>query len=206
MGTGGRRVSRHARIALAIVGAALVVVVGVVVWMARTDQPAGAPIPEPAEARSVVADPSIDLPNLVEVPGNADGCPAAAFSSPEGPTSVSDGYAAVMLPRGDDAALMTACIGAVDDVGSVDEFVPKLWAGDGPGGDAAGGEALSIERVISPFGAALAVTSRIGTSLLTDHYVERDGWVYAVGYLRAEADGDVDRPVVDAVLASWEWR
>ena len=204
---------RAARVALAVVTVALVAAVGVIVWLTmRGNQAQAAPIPGPGEARAVVADPSIELPYLVEVPGTADGCPAAAFASPVEPLTVTDGYAGVMLPRGNGAALLATCIGAVDDMGTVEDVVADVWSGEGLEDlqeDLVADmewERLSIERITSPFGDALAVTSRLGTKLLTDHYVERDGWVYAVGYLRAEADADVDRGVVDAILASWQWR
>ena len=201
--------SRAARIALVVVGVALVAVVGAIVWLTtQEDAPEAAPIPGPGAGRTVVADPSIELPYLVEVPGNDDGCPAGAFSSPVEPLTVSDGYASLMLPRGDDAALLVTCIGEVADVGAPEEFVAQSWSGEGydDPAEAAMWERLSIERIDSPFGDSLALTSRIGVRLLTDHFVERDGWIYAIGYLRGEADSDVDRAVVDAVLASWQWR
>lgn len=201
--------SRAARIALVVVGTALVAVVGAVVWVStQVRGPGSAPVPGAGEARTVVADPSIELPYLVEVPGTADGCPAAAFRSPAEPITVTDGYAGVMLPRSDDAALLVTCMGDVDERGAVEELVAGFWSGEGfdDPAEAEAWERLSIERIASPFGDAIAVTSRIGGKLLTDHYVERDGWVYGVGYLRAESDGDADRAVVDAILASWEWR
>lgn len=202
--------SRGARLTLPVVLVALVLVVCAIVWVTmRQEQAAAAvPIPGPDEARVVVADPSVELPYLVEVPGTADGCPAAAFHSPAEPLTVDAGGAGIMLPGGDDGAVLTACIGAVDDLGSVDEHVAALWTGEAF--DEAGEEDLwerrSIERVVSALGDSLALTSSIGHRVLTDHYVERDGWVYAVGYLRSDASGDADRAVVDAILASWEWR
>ena len=200
--------SRTERIALVALGAVLVAAGVVLWWTTRPDEPAGAPIPGAGEARVVVADPSIDLPYLVEVPRTADGCPAAAFRSPAEPLSVAEGNAGIMLPGGHDGAVLTACIGAVADVGALDRFVADVWSGEGleDVAEADVWERLWIERIDSPLGDALAVTSRVGARLLTDHYVERDGWIYAVGYLRPEASGDADRAVVDGILASWQWR
>jgi hypothetical protein len=112
-----------------------------------------------------------------------------------------------MLPGDDGAALLAACIGDVDDVGTPERVVDDLWSGKAAeeGAEAAEWERLTVERSTSPYGDALALTSRLGTRVLTDHYVERDGWLYAVGYLRYEGV-DVDRPGVDAILASWQWR
>lgn len=200
--------SRTQRRVLAVVVGAFAIVVGVIIWMTmRVADASAVPIPGRGEARTVLADPSIELPYVVEAPGTAQGCPSAAFRSPVEPLTVSEGSSALMLPRGDGAALLTACIGAVDDMGSLDDTVADVWLGVGM--DEATAEAwerLSIERVVSPLGDALAVTTRVGVNLLTDHYVERDGWIYAVGYLRPEAGGDADRAVVDAILASWQWR
>lgn len=202
--------SRGARLTLPVVLVALVLVVCAIVWVTmRQEQAAAAvPIPGPDQARVVVADPSIDLPYLVEVPGTADGCPAAAFRSPVEPAVLSDGYASLMLPGGHDGALLTVCIAAVDDVGPVGEHVAAIWTGEvfEESGEADLWERLSIERIVSPLGDSLALTSRIGVRVLTDHYVERDGWIYAVGYLRPAESADADRAVVDAILASWEWR
>lgn len=211
--------TRAQRIAFAVVGVALAVVAGVIVWLTlRGDQPEAAPIPPAGAARVVVADAAIELPYVVEVPGTADGCPAATFRSPAEPVvTPSDGYAGVMLPGGDGAALTVACIGAVDEVGTPEEVVAGLWSGEtraevaaemAEAGfpDEAWPEPLAIERLTSPHGADILLTSRTGRYVLTDHYVERDGWVHGVGYLRPEGDGDVDRAVVDAILASWEWR
>lgn len=202
--------SRGARLTLPVVLVALVLVVCAIVWvtMRQEQAAAAAPIPGRDQARVVVADPSIELPYLVEVPGTADGCPAASFRSPAEPNVVSDGFASLMLPRSDAAAVLVTCMGEVDERGTPEEFVEGFWSGEAfdDDADAAAWERLSIERVASPFGDALALTSRIGGRLLTDHYVERDGWVYAVGYLRDESEGEADRAVVDAILASWEWR
>lgn len=202
--------SRGARLALPVVLVALALVVCAIVWVTmRQEQAAAAvPIPGPDQARVVVADPSIALPYPVEVPGTADGCPAAAFRSPAEPSSVSDGFASIMLPGGGDGAVLAACIGAVDDLGPLEDHVASLWTGEAydQEGEEDPWERLSIERVVSPLGDSLALTSRIGVRVLTDHYVERDGWIYAVGYLRPTASADADRAVVDAILASWEWR
>lgn len=201
--------SKAARTAVVILTVALGVGIGVIVWMTMLmDQPEAAPIPGAGDARAVVADPSIGLPYLVEVPGTAAGCPGAAFRSPADPVGTpTDGNAGVMLPGADGAALIAACIGDVDDVGTPEQVVADLWSGkaaeESP--EAAEWERLSVERSTSSYGDALALTSRLGTQVLTDHYVERDGWLYAVGYLRHEGS-DVDRLVVDAILASWEWR
>lgn len=199
--------TRAQRIAFAVVGVALAGVVGVIVWLTlRGDQPEAAPIPPAGEARVVVADPSIELRYLVEVPQGAGGCPAATFRSqaePEMPPV--DGSTAVRLPG--EGAFMVACIGDVDDVGTPEELVADLWAGDADGtADGASWERVSVERVSSAHGDALALTSRIGGKVLTDHYVVRDGWVHAVGYLRRDGSGDADRALFDAMLASWEWQ
>lgn len=208
--------SRAARIALVVVGAALVAVVGAIVWISTQGVGAeAAPIPGPGEGRTVVADPSVELPYLVEVPGGPDGCPGGTFRSPAEPLRApQDGYAAVMLPSSEGAAVIVACIGALEESGSVEEFVADILSGKAGDEAVASGvlerdtlpTPLLVERLSSPHGDDIVLTSRVGLSLLADHYVERDGWVHAIGYLRREATGDVDRPVVDAILASWQWR
>lgn len=208
--------SKAARIALAVVGVALAGVVGTFVWLTvGGDAPEMAQIPPASGARVVVADPSIELPYVIEVPTGAEGCPGGTFRSPAEPLRApQDGYVAVMLPPRGDVALVVACIGTVEENGTVEELVTDILSGERGDEAVASGlyerdalpTPLTVERLRSPHGDDVVLTSRVGPSLLTDHYVERDGWVHAIGYLRPEGSGDVDRAVVDAILASWEWR
>lgn len=194
------------RTTLALALAALVAVLGAIGWRWWQERAAEERLPDLSTARVIEPDPDSALPYLVEVPGTADGCPAAAFRSSVEPTvGPSEGYVALTPPGADGMAVIATCLGAVTELGTPEELVAELWSGaaDEESAEAAW-ERLSVERVTSPFGAALALTSRLGTRVLTDHYVERDGWVYAVGYLRVEGT-DADRPLVDAILASWLW-
>ncbi|KGM09134.1 hypothetical protein N868_04395 [Cellulomonas carbonis T26] len=150
----------------------------------------------------VVAPSSVALPYRVDVPDVADaGCPPHAFDVPA-PSSVATvgtgaGASEATVPLGDGAHLLAVCLGRVADVGTVDEIAAA------PASE--GTTLVGTLDVTSPHGDGVRRTTRIGDQLLSDHLVERDGWVHVVGYLRRADQGDRHQGVVDAVLSSWSW-
>lgn len=210
---------RAANVAIAVVLVAIAGVVGGGVWLLRERRAdsAAASLPVADTVRTVEVDPAdvAGLPVAVEVPAGEGECPPHAFRAPGEPLAAVDGGRTFLL--GDDgSAILTVCLGSVAELGTPEELVADIWAGTFPVEDAVAAEMMAelesaterlyVERVASPYGEAIALTTRIGPSLVTDHYVERDGWVHAVGYLRRDGSGDPDRALVDAVLASWQWR
>ena len=204
--------STAARVLTVTLVVALAGIVGLGVWLMRAGSEGGAGgLPLADAERTLVADPEIALPEVVDVPATGT-CPAFTFRAPV-PTTTgpgADGYVTFALPGDDGSAVLVVCNGAVDEVGTPEEVVADLWSGEtdvaGADADADVWERLFAERVTSSYGDAIALTSRFGSQLLTDHYVERDGGLHIVGYLRPEASGDRHRAVVDAMLASWQWR
>lgn len=193
------------RVAYVCVFALLAALVGGGLWLNRDP---GADLVIPEGVRHIEADPAVLAAHTVEVPA-AGGCPAASFRSPRQPDvpgSPEDGSLGIDLGGG--AFLLTACIGPLEDGQTLEELVTA----EIPGGFAEGFEdvglrapAQAVERVTSAHGTGYALTSTVGRSLLTDHYVLVDGVVHAVGHLRPIDDPTAGWPVVATALASWEW-
>jgi len=184
-------------ILMSLLGVAVLAMVGVGFWLSR---------PEPRETKVLTLDPAISLDDLIEVPADgADGCPGYSFASPasSGTEMISgaDGSRseAIITIAAEEAFALSVCLGPVSELGTPDEAIEAaLSEGDreqvGP-----------LVDVSSAYGDATALTTRVGRMLLTDFYVEQDGWLHAVGYLRPEEVGDTYLPTVEAVLASWAW-
>ncbi len=175
---------------------ALAVVGGVVVLQARDTTP-----DLPAEVRTIVGDPAVALPYEVAIPADLNGCPAATVAAPAPPMTAPDTTrpaATTTVPLGDGTFLLAVCL----DMSAAD--VEKVARGQGETAED-GLELVAAERVSSAFGEGYAVTHRAGRQLVTDTYVARGGWVYAVGFLRPEASPDLHRDLYEAMLASWRW-
>lgn len=120
--------SRAARVVLVVLLTALVAAAGMIASLVLRDD-GSAPIPDASEARVVAADPAVDLPYEVAVPAG-DGCPAAAFRSPAEPLlPPSAGYATVVLDQEGGSAFLAVCVGAVEEVGHLEEVVTDVWSG-----------------------------------------------------------------------------
>jgi hypothetical protein len=176
-------------------------VVGMAVWVARPDSAAGAWEPT-GPVREITADPGVVLDQVLAVPADPGGCPGFTVPAPAAsrypPSRGEDGGSEAAIPLGSEAHVMVVCMGRSAEVGFPPDADPEEF-------EASGLELLRIEAVRSAHGEGPAITSRIGRMLLTDYYVERDGWVHAVGYLRPEEVGDTYLPVVETMLASWSW-
>jgi hypothetical protein len=109
-----------------------------------------------------------------------------------------DGRSEAAIPLGSEAHLIVVCTGRFAEFGFGLDVEPEEL-------EASGVERLGVVDVRSAHGEGPAITSRIGRMLLTDYFVERDGWVHVVGYLRPEEVGDTYLPVVETMLASWSW-
>lgn len=183
-------------ILMSLLGVAVLAMVGVGFWLSR---------PEPRETEVLTLDPAISLDHPIEVPADgADGCPGYSFASPAPATmqlisGVDGSRSEAAITIGTEAFALSVCLGRVSELGTPDEAIEAaLGEGDreqvGP-----------LVHVSSAYGDATALTTRIGRMLLTDFYVEQDGWLHAVGYLRPEEVCDTYLPTVEAVLASWAW-
>src|SRR5665647_3043680 len=154
-------------ILMSLLGVAVLAMVGVGFWLSR---------PEPREIE-VLAD-------------GADGCPGYSFASPasSGTEMISgaDGSRseATITIAAEEAFALSVCLGRVSELGTPDEAI------EGALGEGDREQVGPLVDVSSAYGDATALTTRIGRMLLTDFYVEQDGWLHAVGYLRPEEVGD----------------
>lgn len=193
--------TRSWRVALLAVATVALLAVAAVLAVRVID-----PVGRGAANATPVAPVSFDhLPVLVErAAGEAGGCPAHAYRAPaepmlapqtsaDGSTGGSSGTYAV----GDGSHLLVQCLGASS------EHPPlEAWGEDRPDGDD-GFEVVSLtfeERV----GLGLVVRQSLGLGgevLVTDWVFERDGWVFAVGHLKAQGGPGP----AEALLSSWTW-
>ena len=156
-----------------------------------------------------------DAPLAVEVLGPAS---VALSETYTGPAGVCPGYTAdVPVPMrwhqadgattmlGDDGLLLT-CFGTVEEVGNLDDLVADRRAHGirGETSDDASHPLVGAPvRVVSPFGDSVRFEYVIGLRTITEWVVERDGTIFAVGYLH---DGSASRLAeVQAVMAGWRW-
>ena len=61
-----------------------------------------------------------------------------------------------------------------------------------------------VHRVESPLGEGWRSTSRFGRHVVTDTYVDHDGWAYVIGVLSSAQHARAVE-AYDAVLATWQW-
>lgn len=203
--------SAAARIVLAALVAALVGLGGAYWWVSR-------PTPEPelvGQVRVLTADPDVELPYLLEIPTDPNGCPGYTVPAPgesryEPAVGEDGGRSDAAIDLGGGSAILIVCSGPVSEVGTADEAV--AFAIDGDYGDEYPSlpdvdleQVGAVDEIRSAHGDGPALTSRIGRTLITDFYVEHDGYLHIVGYMRPEAVGDAHLPTVEAMLASWSW-
>jgi hypothetical protein len=194
-------VTRSWRVALLAV--AVVALLAVAAALAvRAIDPAGRGSVDAAPVAPVSFD---HLPVRVErAAGEAGGCPAHAYRAPaepmvapqpdaDGSTGGSSGTYAV----GDGSHLLVQCLGASSEHPPLED-----WGEDRPSSDD-GFEVVSLtfeERA----GLGLVVRQALGLGgevLVTDWVFERDGWLFAVGHLKAQGGPGP----AEALLSSWTW-
>jgi len=209
-------VSVPARIVLAVLLVALVGLGGAYWWVTRST-----PQPElVGEVRVLTVDPAIELPYLLEIPTDPNGCPGYTVPAPGEPR-----YAPAVAADGsrsdwamsleDGVALLGVCFGPVSEVGDLDDVIDELLdsvgeplvedSEDSVLADVVREQVGAVDEIRSAHGDGPAVTTTIGSMVVTDFYVEHDGFIHAVGYLRPESVGDLYLPTVEAMLASWSW-
>jgi hypothetical protein len=124
-------------------------------------------------------------------------CPAYATKVPAPMHDGGGGTATTML--GDDDALLLSCFGTVDQVGHLDELVDDRRAHGVSDAPLVGPPVA----VTSPLGESVRTEYRIGSHTITEWVVEKDGAIFAVGYLH---DGTARHLAeVHAVMAAWRW-
>jgi hypothetical protein len=208
--------SAAARIVLAVLLVALVGLGGAYWWVTR-------PTPEEVlvgETRVLIVDPTVELPYLLEIPTAANGCPGYTVPAPGesiydpivGPDEFRSEWA---ITLDGDAAILAVCFGPVSELGELDDFVGEVLDSVGEHLDEDSEDPVvaalvreqvgAVDEIRSPHGDGPAVTTKVGSSVLTDFYVEHDGFIHGVGYLRPESTGDLYLPTVEAMLASWSW-
>ena len=157
------------------------------------------------------ADPTV--PTVpVRVAPLGDGRPGEAFLAP-GPGDPRAGVLGddgnrtdAVVGLGSGRALLVVCLGRVGRVVR-GELLPA--APDRPVQARAVGDRLSravgeVEHAVTAAGPAWRTSAVVGTRRVTDTHLDRDGWAFVVGVLRADGDDGLD-PLVDAVLATWQW-
>lgn len=124
-------------------------------------------------------------------------CPGYATKVPAPMQGGASGTATTML--GDDDALLLSCFGTVDQVGHLDELLDDRRShgvSDVP-------LVVPPVAVTSPLGESVRFEYRIGARTVTEWVVERDGAIFAVGYLH---DGTARHLAeVQAVMTAWQW-
>ncbi|MBO0923019.1 hypothetical protein J1G44_00790 [Cellulomonas sp. zg-ZUI199] len=159
------------------------------------------------------ADPAV--PTVpVRVAPLGDGRPGEAFLAP-GPNDPRAGRLGeggnrtdVVVGLGPGRALLVACNGRVGAVtrGEVMPAAPdrpvmcRALGGDGTRhvGD--------VVHAVTAAGPAWRTTFVVGSRRVTDTHVDHDGWAFAIGVMRGDADTELDADrLVDAVLATWRW-
>jgi hypothetical protein len=197
-----------ARIVLVVLLVALVGMGGAYWWVTR-------PTPEPelvGEVRVLTVDPDVELPVLLEIPTDPNGCPGYTVSAPGEsmftPTVGPDGSRSDWtINLGGGVALLSVCFGPVSEVGDLDDFLDRRSIEKDLYEELLGAveQVGAIDEIRSAHGDGPARTTRFGEVLVTDFFVEHDGFIHGVGYMRPESVGDAYLPIVEAMLASWSW-
>lgn len=201
-----------ARIVATVLVVALAGVGGAYWWVTR-EVPVDVPV---GETRVLTVDPTIALPVLLEIPTDANGCPGYTVPAPAEPMFepvIGEGgtRSDFTVRLGATTAILSVCNGPVSENGTADEAVEYVVSGKVPeeyddlGVDVERQVVGGVDQVISARGDGPALTTRFGQMLVTDFYVEHDGYLHIVGYLRPESVGDTYLPTVEAMLASWSW-
>lgn len=179
-------------------------------WWSTREGPARRPF---GAVRVLTADPDVDLPYRLDIASDPGGCPGYTMRAP-GPSkyaptrSVDGSRSDAAIDLGGGAFILSVCLGPVSTVGEPRDLVAAVLAGDHPESpveDVVLEQVGPIDEIVSAHGTGPALTSRVGSSLVTDFYVVHDGFVHAVGYLRPESVGDTYLSTVEAVLAGWSW-
>ncbi|GGC09835.1 hypothetical protein [Cellulomonas carbonis] len=177
-------------------------VVGACVVTAAVLGATGCSDPEPPRAEpsaTVTLEPTaIEPAHAVRVAASG-GCPGYGLTAPVTPRT-SEGSTDLELD--DESWVTVRCLGPLEQAGTALEAAsPWPDAEEAPAGTRTG-----PVLVVSAYGEAFQADTHFTSNgaRLTEWFVERDGYLVAVGYLRHE--GAVDRTAtVEAVLASWEW-
>ncbi len=153
------------------------------------------PLPAPTVALGPA---TVELP--VRVESTEGRCPAYAFSAPD--ESVTGGPAdANGFALGEHGSVHLTCIGASSQYGGLAGLSRLATEGDDTFAVAA---PLAVE---TPLGTVLKIDQRMSHQDLTEWWVERNGYILGIGYLRGIDEADAhDIATVESVLASWEWR
>lgn len=147
-------------------------------------------------------DASVELPHRIDHPVSANGCPAYTVDAPVAPrATVTEQDTTFIVDDDPMLAILLVCMGTVDEIGHVGETVGAV-----PAEDVGATRFATPVWVQSPFGKALHVQSRFETTgtMLSEWFVERDGYVYAVGHLHPDDDMTVI-PTIEAMLTTWQW-
>lgn len=193
------------RIAMALVLALLLGVGSVIAWLHWQDRHGA--------SATTIASPAVTqaLSEVVTVPEDG-ACPGFSFASPAPsrfapqPASADGSRSLATVPLDDDgSAFLVVCLGSVQDRGSPHEAAEAAAAGMPTGLTT---EPARVERR-DPFGDMVRLDTAFGSGKrLSDWYVERQGALFVVGYLRSVDGADVVREsdvVVEQMLASWRW-
>lgn len=160
---------------------------------------------------TIVLDASLDLAGpavapcpAVSMPMPAQYTDAVASSAPLSDMPDSVGQTRVRLSP--TSWLLVVCLGNVDKAGTPEQIVLRHQT------DADFSRSFPVQlrpvRVTAPFGEAIRWTGTFATDgdgkWLTDWYVEHDGTVLVVGYLRQSTDPD-RTTLVESMLAGLAW-
>lgn len=185
--------TRPLRIALVAVAVVALLAVAAAVAVTAIAPPGAGPTE--VDASTVAPVPFDHLPVAVErAAGEAGGCPAHAYRAPSEPDG---GGESSLFRLADESVLLVVCLGPAD------RHPPLSRWGEGAEDSELSVVSLGYEQRA---GLGLVVrqetTTGSGGRRLTDWIFERDGWLFAVGHLRADVASGTEP---EAVLSSWTW-
>ncbi|MDT0166351.1 hypothetical protein Q9R32_12380 [Actinotalea sp. AC32] len=155
--------------------------------------------PAAVPSATVTLEPTAVAPAHAVRVAAAGGCPGYGLTSPVAPRRSEGG---TDLELDDESWVTVRCLGPTEQAGTAPEAASP-WP---DGVQAPAGTRTGPVLVVSAYGEAFRADTHFTSNgvRLTEWFVERHGYLLAVGYLRHEDAAD-RTATVEAVLASWEW-
>lgn len=136
---------------------------------------------------------SVDIPTL-----HPESAPISGELEPDG-----SGLLGILWPDGTRARVTFSCLGRTADLGTPSEFTAAFPKGADPL-IVMDGEVVEVR---ASMGEAVRRDERVGENegRFTDWYLERDGWLMNVLFIRSPEEATRLDPVIESVLATWAW-
>lgn len=155
-----------------------------------------------------------DLPEtLVVTSDGSESCPGFTVAIPSPHLDSSSGGAVLepdgsgllgsVWPAGTRARISFTCFGRTADLGTLSEFTADVPDGENPL-IVLDGEVVEVRAAM---GESVRRDERVGEKegMFTEWYLERDGWLMGVVFIRPPEEAKDLEPVIESVLASWTW-